>query len=114
MLRVLFVNLEQTQERPRRVRLHSPKHVLIDGHRERGIGVPQPLAHYLHRHAGFQQQCCVGMAKIVKANLRESCFRDETFERLAEVVSVAMRKSPLVASSRSPLVAMRKSPLVAG
>lgn len=88
MLRVLFVNLEQTRERPRSVRLHSRKHVLIDGHRERGIGVPQPFAHHLHRHAGLQQQVGVGVAKIVKANLREGRLCDETLERLPEVVGM--------------------------
>jgi hypothetical protein len=48
-----------------RVVLHARSHVLVGGHREGGCGVTEPLAHDLEGHAGLEQQCGVGLAKVV-------------------------------------------------
>ena len=70
------------------VGLHPGKDVLVDLHREGHAGVAEAFTDHLDRHAGLEQEGCVGMPHVVEPDPGKVHLRDETLEGLGEVVGV--------------------------
>ena len=63
-------DLATTGEQAGGLLLHARDDVLVDGHRERRVGVAEALADDLHRNASPQRQRGVGTAEVVEGDHR--------------------------------------------
>ena len=67
-LRARIMPGEDRCEGPRRIVLHPRQDVLVSGHRERRVGVPEALGDDLDGHPVAQQQAGVRVAEIMQTD----------------------------------------------